>query len=229
MTPLLTPQDWQAVQLTLWLAGVTTAILLVGGTPLAWWLATSHRRRRLWVEALVATPLVLPPTVLGFYLLLFLGPQGWLGALWHSLTGHPLSFTPAGLVFASIFYSLPFVVQPLQRTFESIGQPTLEAAWSLGAGPWDTFRHVVLPLARRGYLTAGVLGFAHTVGEFGVVLMVGGNIPGRTQVLSIILYDHVENLAYDQAHLLSALLLVFSFLALLVVFHINRRAVVGSV
>ncbi len=223
MEMVLAHQDWQAIQLSLLLAGITTVVLLVGGTPLAWWLATSRRPIRWWVESLVALPIVLPPTVLGFYLLIFLGTGGWLGNLWQSLTGHVLAFTLPGLVLASVLYSLPFVIQPLQRTFETIGQPTLEAAWSLGAGPWDTFWHVVLPLARRGYLTAGILGFAHTLGEFGVVLMVGGNIPGRTQVISIVLYDHVENMDYAQAHLLSSLLLGFSFLALLILFYLNRR------
>lgn len=220
--------DWQAVWFSLLLAFVTSLILLVGGTPLAWWLATSQRRGRLVVEALVALPLVLPPTVLGFYLLVFLGPNGWLGSFWHALTGHALTFTFSGLVIASVIYSLPFVIQPLQRAFENVGKNTLEAAWSLGAGPWDAFWNVVLPLARRGYITAAVLGFAHTLGEFGVVLMVGGNIPGRTQVISIVIYDHVENLEYGQAHFLSILLLGLSFCALLVVYYINRRIPVGT-
>lgn len=224
----ISPHDWQAIKLSLLLATITTALLLVGGTPLAWWLATSRRPSRLWVEAVVALPLVLPPTVLGFYLLIFLGPNGWLGSLWHSWSGHTLSFTFSGLVIASLLYSLPFVIQPLQRTFETLGKPTLEAAWSLGAGPWDTFWHVVLPLARRGYLTAGVLGFAHTLGEFGVVLMVGGNIPGQTQVIAILLYDHVETVNYGQAHLLSSLLLGFSFLALLGIFYLNRHTNLGT-
>lgn len=228
MEPWISPQDWQAIQLSLLLATVTTTLLLIGGTPLAWWLATSRRPIRLWVEAVVALPLVLPPTVLGFYLLIFLGPNGWLGQLWHSWGGQTLSFTFSGLVIASLLYSLPFVIQPLQRTFETLGRPTLEAAWSLGAGPWDTFWHVVLPLARRGYLTAGVLGFAHTLGEFGVVLMVGGNIPGQTQVIAILLYDHVENVHYGQAHLLSSLLLGFSFLALLGIFYLNRHTHPGA-
>lgn len=220
--------DWQAVQLSLLLALVTSLILLVGGTPLAWWLATSQRRGRLVVEALVSLPLVLPPTVLGFYLLIFLGPHGWLGSTWKLLTGDALSFTFSGLVIASVIYSLPFVIQPLQRAFEHVGRDTLEAAWSLGAGPLDAFWHVVLPLARRGYITAGVLGFAHTLGEFGVVLMVGGNIPGRTQVISIVIYDHVENLEYDQAHFLSILLLIISFISLLMLFYMNRRVSVGT-
>lgn len=228
MNFLLSPEDWQAVQLSLILAGVTVALLLVIGTPLAWWLAKSKRRGKIVVETLVALPLVLPPTVLGFYLLIFLGPNGWLGGFWKSMTGGVLSFTFSGIVIASIFYSLPFVVQPLQRSFESIDKKTLEAAWSLGAGPWDTFWNVVVPLARRGYMTAGVLGFAHTLGEFGVVLMVGGNIPGRTQVVSLVIYDHVENLNYEQAHLLSGLLLGLSFIALMVVFYSNRQLLVAN-
>lgn len=220
--------DWQAVQLSLALAFVTSLILLVAGTPLAWWLATSQRRGRLVVESLVSLPLVLPPTVLGFYLLVFLGPHGWLGSSWKSLTGDALSFTFSGVVIASVIYSMPFVIQPLQRAFENVGKNTLEAAWSLGAGPWDSFWNVVLPLARRGYITAGVLGFAHTLGEFGVVLMVGGNIPGRTQVISIVIYDHVENLEYGQAHFLSSLLLVLSFFSLLAIYAMNRRVPVGT-
>ena len=213
--------DWQAFQLSMVLAAMTSVILLVLGTPLAWWLATSRRRGRLVVEAVVALPLVLPPTVLGFYLLIFLGPHGWLGRFWQGVTGDALAFSFSGLVLASAVYSLPFVVNPLQRAFEGVGIKRLEAAWVLGAGPWDTFWHVVLPLVRRGYLTAAVLGFAHTLGEFGVVLMVGGNIPGRTQVISIVIYDHVENLDYGQAHLLSSLLLGLSFCALLVVYAMN--------
>ena len=226
---LMSHLDWQAIQLSLALAAVTSVILLVAGTPLAWWLATSHHRGRLMVEAVVSLPLVLPPTVLGFYLLVFLGPNGWLGGAWKVISGNSLSFTFSGLVIASVIYSLPFVVQPLQRSFENVGKKNLEAAWSLGAGPWDAFWHVVLPLARRGYITAGVLGFAHTLGEFGVVLMVGGNIPGRTQVISIVIYDHVENLQYGQAHFLSILLLTLSFFALLAVYTINRRVAVRIV
>ena len=215
--------DWEALRLTLWLASVTDLVLLVVGTPLAWWLAFSGRRRKVVVESLVSLPLVLPPTVLGFYLLVLLGPQGWLGGIWLDFTGETLTFTFSGLVVASVFYSLPFVVQPLQRAFEGVGSKPLEVAWSLGATPWDTFWNVAFPMARRGYITAGVLGFAHTLGEFGVVLMVGGNIPGRTQVISITIYDHVENLEYGQAHFLSALLVTFSFLALMVVYAVNRR------
>jgi molybdate transport system permease protein len=215
--------DWQALKLSLLLAFVTTLVLLILGTPMAWWLAHSQGRRKNIVEAVIALPLVLPPTVLGFYLLIFLGPNGWLGGAWVSLTDHALSFRFSGLVIASVLYSLPFVVQPLQRAFESIGDKPLEAAATLGATPWDAFLHVVLPLARGGYMTAGILGFAHTLGEFGVVLMVGGNIPGETQVISIAIYDHVESLEYSQAHTLSALLLLLSFTALIFVNTLNRR------
>lgn len=226
--PWMNSLNGQAVQLSLALAFVTSLILLIGGTPLAWWLATSQRRGRLLVEAIVSLPLVLPPTVLGFYLLVFLGPHGWLGSGWKSLTGSALSFTFSGLVISSVIYSMPFVIQPLQRAFENVGKNRMEAAWTLGAGPWDAFWHVALPLARRGYVTAGVLGFAHTLGEFGVILMVGGNIPGRTQVISIVIYDHVENLEYGQAHVLSGLLLGISFCALLGIFHMNRRISLGT-
>ena len=171
----------------------------------------------------VALPLVLPPTVLGFYLLIILGPNGWIGGPVKALTGSPLSFTFTGLVFASTLYSLPFVVQPLQSNFESIGRSPMETAASLGASRWDAFISVILPLSRRGYLTATVLGFAHTLGEFGVVLMVGGNIPGKTKVISIEIYDRVEVLEYTQAHILSAGLLLFSFLILLTVYSINKK------
>ncbi|MBF0134806.1 MAG: molybdate ABC transporter permease subunit [Magnetococcales bacterium] len=203
---------------------LTVVILLLLGTPLAWWLSHGRCRCKVLVEALVAMPLVLPPTVLGFYLLVLFAPQGWLGKTWLGVTGETLAFSQAGLVLASVLYSLPFVVQPLQRAFENMGRQPLEAAWLLGASPWDAFRSVAIPMARRGYLTAAVLGFAHTLGEFGVVLMVGGNIPGRTQVLSIVIYEHVENMAYLQAHLLSALLLVTSFIFLLLIYVINRPA-----
>ena len=209
--------------LTLRLAGVTVVVLLVIGTPLAWWLAHTRSRARTVVEAVVAMPLVLPPTVLGFYLLILLGPHGWIGSVSQVVTGSGLSFTFTGLVIASVLYSLPFVVQPLHGAFESIGKNPLEAAWSLRASKLDTFFTIVSPMASRGYLTAIVLGFAHTLGEFGVVLMVGGNIPGKTKVLSIAIYDHVEVLEYTQAHVLSAGLLLFSFLVLLMVYTVNRR------
>jgi molybdate transport system permease protein len=210
--------DLVSVWLTLKLAAVTTVILLLAGTPLAWWLARTRSPLKGTVGALVALPLVLPPTVLGFYLLVALGPAGPGGALTQALGLGLLPFTFAGLVVASVLYSLPFVVQPLQTAFEGIGERPLEAAATLGAGPWDRFFSVVVPLARRGFLSAAVLGFAHTVGEFGVVLMIGGNIPGQTKVLSVTLYDHVEALEYAPAHWLAGGMLVFSFLVLLVVY-----------
>ena len=211
------------IWLTLQLASVTVIILLAIGTPMAWWLAHTRSKMRVGMEAVVALPLVLPPTVLGFYLLILLGPNGWIGGPVKTLTGAPLSFTFTGLVFASTLYSLPFVVQPLQSNFESIGSTPMETAASLGASRWDAFFSVILPLSRRGYLTATVLGFAHTLGEFGVVLMVGGNIPEKTKVISIEIYDRVEVLEYTQAHILSAGLLLFSFLILLTVYSINKK------
>jgi molybdate transport system permease protein len=204
--------------LTLRLAATTTLLLLLLGMPLAWWLSHTRSRLRTPLEALVALPLVLPPTVLGFYLLLLLSPRGPVGRQWAALGGEPLVFSFAGLVLGSLLYSLPFVVQPLQASFATIGRAPLEAAATLGAGPVDRFVSVVLPLARRGLLTATVLGFAHTVGEFGVVLMIGGNVPGRTRVVSIEIYDRVESLDYAGAHRLSLLLLAFSFLVLLLVY-----------
>ena len=215
--------DFQPIWLSLQLAGVTVLILLVLATPVAWWLAHTRCRLRVVVEAVVALPLVLPPTVLGFYMLILLGPNGWVGGPVQALTGSALSFSFAGLVFASCLYSLPFVVQPLHSAFESVGKIPLETAQSLGASRLDAFFSVISPLARRGYLTAVVLGFAHTLGEFGVVLMVGGNIPGKTKVISIEIYDRVEVLEYTQAHTLSAGLLIFSFLVLVMVYSINRR------
>ena len=216
--------DFSPIWLTLRLAAVTTAILLVIGTPLAWWLAHSRARLVPVVEAITALPLVLPPTVLGFYLLLLFNPQSGLGGFWLELTGDTLSFSFSGLVIASLIYSLPFVVQPLQTAFQNQGRGALEAAACLGAKPLDAFFSVASPLAARGYLSAAVLGFAHTVGEFGVVLMVGGNIPGRTQVISIAIYEQVETLDYATAHQWSALLMGFSFLTLLVVYGLNRGA-----
>ena len=215
--------DVGPIWLSLQLAGVTVLILLVLATPVAWWLAHTRCRFRVVVEAVVALPLVLPPTVLGFYMLILLGPHGWVGGPVQALTGSSLSFSFAGLVFASCVYSLPFVVQPLHSAFESVGEIPLETAQSLGASRLDAFFSVISPLARRGYLTAIVLGFAHTLGEFGVVLMVGGNIPGKTKVISIEIYDRVEVLEYAQAHILSAGLLLFSFLVLVMVYSINRR------
>jgi molybdate transport system permease protein len=215
--------DLTALLITLKLAAVTTLILLLIGTPLAWWLARSQWRFKFLIETVIALPLVLPPTVLGFYLLVMLGPNGPMGGLSEALGGRPLAFTFTGLVIGSVFYSLPFVVQPLQNVFAAIGNNVMEQAATLRAGPVDRFFHVMLPMARPGFLTAAVLGFAHTIGEFGVVLMIGGNIPGETKVISIAIYDHVESLAYTQAHLLSAGLLLLSFLMLMAVYGLNRR------
>lgn len=212
---LLPAQDLQAFWLTLRLAAIVTALLLLLGTPLAWWLAHTRSRWQRPVAAIVALPLVLPPTVLGFYLLLLLGPDSVVGRLLAALGLNALPFTFSGLVVASMLYSLPFVVQPLHNAFESIGTRPLEAAACLRAGPLDRFLSVALPMALPGFVTAAVLGFAHTVGEFGVVLMIGGNIPGQTRVLSLRIYDHVEAGEYVQAHLLSLCLLAVSFAALL--------------
>ena len=219
----LAAADLSALGLTLRLAATTTALLLLLGTPLAWWLARSACRWKPAVEAVVALPLVLPPTVLGFYLLLAMGPYGPLGAVSRWTGSGTLAFSFAGLVVGSLLYSLPFVVQPLQNAFAAIPEALLEAAATLRASPWQRFVAVALPLARPGYLTAAVLGFAHTVGEFGVVLMIGGNIPGATRVVSIAIYDHVEALDYGRAHALAALLLVLSFATLLVLYAANRR------
>lgn len=213
---MLSASDAAAVGLTLKLASLTTLVLLGIGTPLAWWLATTASRWRTWVGALVALPLVLPPAVLGFYLLLWLGPQGPVGRLTIGLGLGTLPFTFGGLVVGSTLCSLPFVVQPLQNAFEAVGSRPLEVAATLGAGPWDRFFTIAVPLSASGYFSAAVLGFAHTVGEFGVVLMIGGNIPGRTQVLSVALYDHVESLEYADAHRLAGGLVLFSLLVLFV-------------
>lgn len=215
--------DLSPLWVTLHLAVTTTVILLLVGTPLAWWLARTRSRARPVIEAVTALPLVLPPTVLGFYLLVILSPQSTLGGLWVSMTGDTLTFSFAGLVVASVIYSLPFTVQPLESAFESVGQASTEAAASLGASPLDAFVNVVLPMSVRGFVTAAVLTFTHTLGEFGVVLMVGGNIPGKTRVLSIAIYEHVETLRYTEAHVLAGGLLVFSFLVLLIVYGLNRR------
>lgn len=215
---MATSDDLAAVWLTLRLAATTTALLLAIGTPIAWWLARTRSALKGALGALVALPLVLPPTVLGFYLLVLMGPAGPIGGITQALGLGLLPFTFAGLVVASVIYSLPFVVQPLQAAFEGIGERPVEAAATLHAGPWDRFFTVVVPLARPGFVAATVLGFAHTVGEFGVVLMIGGNIPGATKVLSVALYDHVEALDYARAHWLAAGMLVFSFAVLLVVY-----------
>lgn len=215
--------DLAPLWLTLRLAALTTLILLVIGTALAWWLANTASRLKAVIEAVTALPLVLPPTVLGFYLLVFLNPQSPLGRFWVAVTGQTLTFSFSGLVVASVLYSLPFMVQPLQAAFEMVGRRPLEAAATLRASPLDAFLTVAAPMAFRGYLTASVLTFAHTVGEFGVVLMVGGNIPGRTKVISIAIYEHVETVNYADAHVLSAILVAFSFLVLLFVYVMNRR------
>ncbi|NOV30653.1 molybdate ABC transporter permease subunit [Methylomonas sp. ZR1] len=212
---ILTDSDFQAVWLTIRLAGIVTLILLMFGTPLAWWLARTKTRWKGPIGAIVALPLVLPPSVLGFYLLLTMGPNGPLGYMTQTLGLGLLPFTFWGLVVASVFYSLPFMVQPLQNAFEAIGDRPLEAAATLRASPLDAFFTVAIPLALPGFLSASILTFAHTVGEFGVVLMIGGNIPGATRVASVQIYDHVEALEYAQAHQLAAMMLVFSFLVLL--------------
>jgi molybdate transport system permease protein len=214
---------WQPIRLTLTLAAITTMLLLVLATPIAWWLARSHARWKEAAAAIVALPLVLPPTVLGFYLLLALGPNGpggWIAGL---LGSRSLAFTFEGLVIGSVFYSLPFVVQPIRNSFEAIGSRPMEVAATLRARPWDAFRTVAIPMARPGLITGAVLGFAHTIGEFGVVLMIGGSIPGETKVLSIAIYDYVETLRWQQAHILSAGMLVFSFIVIFSMMMMEKR------
>lgn len=220
----MTTIDTTPVLLTLQLAITTTLVLMLIALPLGWWLAHTRHPLKPVVSTLVTLPLVLPPTVLGFYLLLLLGPKGWVGQLMLALGLNTLPFTFAGLVVASVIYSLPFAVQPLQNAFAAIGRRPLEVAATLRASPWDRFISVALPLARPGIITAVVLTFAHTLGEFGIVLMIGGNIPGETSVMSIAIYDHVENQEYSQAHWLSAGLVVFSFLLLLALQHFTRPA-----
>ena len=220
--------DLGAIWLTLKLASVVTLLLLVAGTPVAWWLARTRSRAKRVVGALVALPLVLPPTVIGFYLLLAMGPNGPLGQLTNALGLGTLAFTFTGLVIASVFYSLPFVVQPLQNAFEAIGERPLEVAATLRAGPWDTFWSVVVPLARPGFVTGAILGFAHTIGEFGVVLMIGGNIPDKTRVVSTQIYDHVEAMEYAQAHWLAGGMLVFSFVVLLTLYTLYPQSMRGT-
>jgi molybdate transport system permease protein len=219
----MTLPDLGPLWLTIRLAALTTAILLIIGTPVAWWLARTRSRMKPVVEAVTALPLVLPPTVLGFYLLVLLSPKSPIGAAWIEVTGQTLTFSFTGLVVASVLYSMPFTVQPLQSAFEAIGRGPMEAAATLRASPTDAFFSVLAPMAARGFLTASVLTFAHTIGEFGVVLMVGGNIPGQTKVISIAIYEHVETLNYASAHALSAILLIFSFLVLLSIYVMNRR------
>ncbi len=219
MEPALLEPVWLSLRLSL----ITVFILLLAGLPLAWWLANTSSRMKTPLEAVTALPLVLPPSVLGFYLLIFMGPEGAAGSLWQSLTGNPLAFSFSGLVLASCIYSLPFVVQPLQAAFETLDRRAVEASWTLGASSAYTFATVIVPQIRRGLLTAVVLGFAHTLGEFGVVLMVGGNLPGETQVISVAIYEQVELLNYDVAGTLSAGLLLFSFLVLVIVYSMNSR------
>ncbi len=221
---MLSAEDWVAISLTLKLASVTTVLLLVLCTPLAWWLAHTSSRWKGPIGAVVALPLVLPPTVIGFYLLVTMGPNGPVGQFTQWLGLGRLPFTFAGLVVGSLIYSLPFAVQPLQRAFESLGQRPLEVAATLGASKLDTFFSVVLPLARPGFITAAVLSFAHTVGEFGVVLMIGGNIPGVTRVVSVQIYDHVEALEYAQAHWLAGGMVVFAFVVLVLLHWLQPRA-----
>jgi len=218
----LSNEDFAAIALTLKLASLSTLLLLIICTPIAWWLTHTRSRMKGVVGAVVALPLVLPPTVIGFYLLVAMGPNGFVGQFTTAMGWGTLPFTFTGLVVGSIVYSLPFVVQPLQNAFEAIGRRPLEAAACLRAGPWDTFRTVVLPLARPGFVTAAILGFAHTVGEFGVVLMIGGNIPDRTRVVSVQIFDHVEAMEYAQAHWLSGGMVVFSFLILLALYSTRR-------
>ena len=220
----MTDADWIAIRLTAALAGVTTVLLLLVGTPIAWWLArTDSRLKPLW-SAVVAMPIVLPPSVMGFYLLLLMGPQGPVGQFTQWLGLGRLPFTFGGLVVGSVLYSMPFVVQPLQQAFEAIPERTLEAAATLRASPLDRFFTIALPLARPGLITASVLGFAHTVGEFGVVLMIGGNIPGETRVMSVAIYDHVEAAEFADAHRLSAVLVGFALVVLVTLYAVNRPA-----
>ncbi len=215
--------ELDAIYLTIALATITTVLLLLLGTPLAWWLSRQKANWSALVEALVAMPLILPPTVLGFYLLLLFAPDTALGSAWERLTGTRLAFSFSALVIGSVVYSLPFVVQPLQAAFQRVPQNLLNVAATLGAGPFDQFRSVVLPLTRRSFVTAASLGFAHTVGEFGVVLMIGGNIPGETQVLSIALYDYVESLQFAEAHRLAGGLVVFSLVLLFLLYRRDRQ------
>jgi len=223
MTSWLDHESVETVFVTLKLAGLTTSLLLILATPIAWWLARTKSAWRVPIASMVALPLVLPPTVLGFYLLVTLGPNGPMGQLTQAMGLGSFAFTFTGLVIGSLIYSLPFAVQPLQNAFEAMGERPLEVAATLRASPWDTFLTVALPLARPGYLTAAILSFAHTIGEFGVVLMIGGNIPGETRVVSTQIYGHVEAMEYAQAHALAAGMLLFSFTIMLVMTWLNRN------
>ena len=220
---LLTPESWQAIQLTFELAVLTSLFLLVLATPLAWWLSQTHSAWRAPIQALVTLPLILPPSVLGFYLLIVMGPLGPLGQFTQAMGWGVLSFTFTGLLIGSILFSLPFAVQPIQHAFDAMGSRPLEVAATLRASPIDTFFSVALPLAKPGLVTAAILSFAHTVGEFGVVLMIGGNIPGKTRVVSTEIYGHVEAMEYAQAHFLAAGMLLFSFVVLIALALLNRR------
>ena len=224
MNSAITPEAWQAIALTLKLATLTTALLLLIATPLAWWLSQTRSPWRTPISALVMLPLVLPPTVLGFYMLVLLGPHGWVGQLTQAVGLGVLSFSFTGLLIGSIVFSLPFAVQPIQYAFEAMGTRPMEVAATLRASPLDAFFAVALPLAKPGLLTATVLSFAHTVGEFGVVLMIGGNIPGQTRVVSTQLYGHVEAMEYAQAHWLAAGMLVFSFAVLVALARLKKRS-----
>ena len=226
MTPMapITPEAWQAIALTLQLASLTTIILLIIATPLAWWLAQTQSKWRSPIAALVTIPLVLPPTVLGFYILVLLGPEGWIGILTQQLGIGLLSFSFTGLLIGSIIFSLPFAVQPIQYAFEAIGRRPMEVAATLRATPFDAFFSVALPLAKPGLFTATVLSFAHTVGEFGVVLMIGGNIPGETRVVSTQIFGHVEAMEYTQAHWLATGMVVFSFVVLIALSLLKKRS-----
>ncbi len=219
----LSPSDWIAIRLTLKLGLYTTAILLVAGTPLAWWLASGRSPLRTAVQSVVALPLVLPPTVLGFYLLILLGPRGWIGGTLEAMGFTHLAFTFTGILIGSIIYSMPFAVQPLFQAFTALGRRHVEVAASLGAGPIDRFFTVILPLCRGGFIVAATLSFAHTLGEFGAILMIGGSIPGRTKVLSVLIYEHAEAMNHAAAHQLSMLLLAFAFLVLFIVYAVHRR------
>ncbi|MGP9832478.1 molybdate ABC transporter permease subunit [Marinobacter sp. NSM] len=219
----LGPAEWQAIEVTFKLCLYTTIILLLLAAPLSWWLAQGRTQFRTVVQAIVALPLVLPPTVLGFYLLITLGPRGVVGQTLEAWGFQHLAFSFEGILIASIIYSMPFAVQPLTEAFRNLGRRPVEVASSLGAGAWDRFRTVIFPLSRGGFVVAATLTFAHTLGEFGVILMLGGSIPGETKVLSVLIYDHAEAMNYDAAHSLSLMLLIFAFVTLFVVYSINRR------
>ncbi len=225
----LGPEDWQAIELTFKLCLYTTIILLVVATPIAWWLASGRSAARVVVQAIVALPLVLPPTVLGFYLLIVLGPRGFVGGTLESVGLHHLAFTFEGILVASVLYSMPFAVQPLTEAFNNLGRRPVEVASSLGANVFDRFFTVVLPLTRGGFVVAATLTFAHTIGEFGVILMLGGSIPGETRVLSVLIYDHAEAMNHEAAHRLSLMLVIFAFLTLFVVYGITRRFRVAQI